>query len=111
MNITLTQTAKEKIIELTDGEKNNKFRIGVAGGGCSGFEYVFAFEEKQQDDDWLVEHELNGHKIFILIDATCSSYLKNSVVDYKQDIKGERFVVENPNAVATCSCGSSFAVE
>ncbi len=115
MSIKLTSNAKEKILELIALEERYvpKFRVFVTGGGCSGMEYGFSFEKEAQGDDWVLTHMIDGKdaSIDVLIDPISFSYVAGSTVDYKAGLKGEGFSVQNPNAVATCSCGSSFAIE
>ena len=115
MSIELTNNAKEKILELIALEERYvpKFRVFVTGGGCSGMEYGFSFEKEAQSDDWVLTQKINltEKTIDILIDPISFSYVAGSTVDYKTGLKGAGFSVQNPNAVATCSCGSSFAIE
>ena len=101
-------TALEKIKELIleEGNPNLKLRIFVQGGGCSGFQYGFTFDEVQNDDDFAFERD----SIQILVDAMSMQYLEGSEIDYREDIMGSSFVINNPQAVSTCGCGSSFAV-
>lgn len=106
--IIFTQAASAKAKELITEEQNPqlKLRAFVTGGGCSGFQYGFAFEEEQNDDDMVVEKD----GVCLLVDALSFQYLVGSKVDYKEDLEGSRFVVENPNATTTCGCGSSFSI-
>jgi len=106
--IIFTQAASKKAKELITEEENPnlKLRAFVTGGGCSGFQYGFAFEEEQNEDDMMVQKE----GVTLLVDALSFQYLVGSKVDYKEDLDGSRFVVENPNATATCGCGSSFSI-
>ena len=105
--ISITHSAAEKINSLIREEKNNLFlRIFISGGGCSGFEYSFAFENnKKLNDTCILTNNIN-----IIIDPISYQYIIGSIIDYKIDISGERFVVNNPNAKNTCGCGSSFAI-
>jgi len=102
--ITLTESAKEKIMDLIAEENNPdiKVRLFIQGGGCSGFNYGFTFDEIQNDDDW----EIDG----LLIDALSMQYLEGATIKWKKEIMGSSFVIENPNAVQTCGCGQSFTV-
>jgi iron-sulfur cluster insertion protein len=106
--IIFTQAASDKALELISEEQNSnlKLRAFVTGGGCSGFQYGFAFEEEQNEDDLVIEK--NG--VALLVDSLSFQYLVGSKVDYKEDLDGSRFVVENPNATTTCGCGSSFSI-
>lgn len=106
--IEITDSAKEKIIDLLAEENNPdlKLRTFVQGGGCSGFQYGFTFDEIQNDDDW--EFDLGQHKM--LVDAMSMQYLEGAVIDYKDDLMGASFSIKNPNAETTCGCGSSFSV-
>jgi len=106
--VGFTESAANKVMALTEEEKNPnlKLRVSVDGGGCSGFQYAFAFDENVNDDDTVVEK--NGATM--LIDVTSMQYLNGSEVDYLEGLEGARFVVNNPNATATCGCGSSFSV-
>jgi len=80
-------------------------RIFVKGGGCSGFQYGFTFDEIQTDEDFVIEK--NGTKV--LVDPISMSYLEGAEVDYKKDLTSAQFVIKNPNATTTCGCGSSFS--
>ena len=106
--IGFTESAANKVKALVVEEKNPnlKLRVSVDGGGCSGFQYGFAFDENVKDDDIIVEK--NGATV--LVDATSIQYLNGSEVDYLEGLEGARFVVNNPNAKSTCGCGSSFSV-
>ena len=83
-----------------------KFRVYIIGGGCSGFQYGFAFEEEQTEGDMIME----DHGVSMMVDPMSFPYLMGSTVDYLEDLQGSRFVVSNPNAKSTCGCGSSFAI-
>jgi iron-sulfur cluster insertion protein len=106
--VGFTESAANKVKALVEEEKNPnlKLRVSVDGGGCSGFQYAFAFDENVNDDDTVVEK--NGATI--LVDVTSMQYLNGSEVDYLEGLEGARFVVNNPNAKSTCGCGSSFSV-
>jgi len=106
--IIFTQAASVKVKELVTEEENPelKLRVYVTGGGCSGFQYGFTFDEKVAEDDMIIERE----GVSLVVDALSFQYLVGSKVDYREDLEGSRFVVENPNATTTCGCGSSFSI-
>ncbi len=106
--IIFTDSAAAKVAELLAEEENPdlKLRVYITGGGCSGFQYGFTFDDEMAEDDTLIEK--NG--VQVLIDAMSLQYLKGAEIDYKDDLSGARFVIRNPNAKTTCGCGSSFAV-
>ena len=97
--LVFTDSAADKVKQLVDEEGNPelKLRVFVQGGGCSGFQYGFTFDEVVNDDDTL------------LIDAMSLQYLVGAEIDYKEDLQGAQFVIKNPNATTTCGCGSSFS--
>jgi iron-sulfur cluster insertion protein len=105
--LLFTDSAAGKVKELIEEEGNNdlKLRVFVQGGGCSGFQYGFTFDELQNDDDTVMEK--NGVKL--LIDAMSYQYLVGAEIDYKEGLDGAQFVIKNPNATSTCGCGSSFS--
>jgi iron-sulfur cluster insertion protein len=102
-----TDAAAVKVKTLIDEEGNPdlKLRVFVQGGGCSGFQYGFTFDETVNEDDTSMEK--NG--VTLLIDAMSYQYLVGAEIDYKDDIEGSQFVIKNPNATTTCGCGSSFS--
>lgn len=104
--ITLTESAVTKLKDLIAEENNPdlKLRTFVQGGGCSGMQYGFTFDEIANEDDWEEDHD--GVKI--LIDSMSAQYLDGARIDYKEDIMGASFSIDNPNAETTCGCGSSF---
>ena len=106
--IQVTQNAIAKIRSLVEEEENTDLalRVYVTGGGCSGFQYGFSFEEQQEEDDTVIEKE--GVKV--LVDAMSYPYLVGAKVDYQEGLQGSRFTVENPNASSTCGCGASFSI-
>lgn len=106
--IRLTDNAVAKVRALVTDEGNPalKLRVYITGGGCSGFQYGFTFEETTTEDDWVVEK--GG--ITAVIDAMSYQYLAGSEVDYTEGLEGSRFVVNNPNATTTCGCGASFSI-
>ncbi len=107
--VEITESAKAKVIDLLNEENNPELmlRTFVQGGGCSGFQYGFTFDEEQNDDDF--EITLND-KWKMVVDAMSMQYLQGAEIDYKDDINGSQFVIKNPNAQTTCGCGSSFSV-
>ena len=106
--VGFTEAAANKVKVLIEEEKNPnlKLRVSVDGGGCSGFQYAFAFDEKISDDDTAIEK--NGATM--LVDVTSMQYLNGAEIDYLEGLEGARFVVNNPNADSTCGCGSSFSM-
>lgn len=106
--ITVSTAAASKIRQLVleEGNPALKLRIYITGGGCSGFQYGFAFDEALEDGD--LHGEFDG--IEVIIDPMSHPYLSGSEVDYSEDLRGAQFVIRNPNAVTTCGCGASFAV-
>ena len=106
--LTLTDSSVEKIKDLLAEENNPslKLRVFVQGGGCSGMQYGFTFDEEQNEDDFTVEKS----GVILLVDSMSMQYLNNAVVDYKDDIMGSSFTIKNPNAETSCGCGSSFSV-
>jgi len=107
-SVILTDSAVTKISTLIAEENNPnlKLRTFVQGGGCSGFQYGFTFDEDENDDDFVIERS----DIKILIDSMSMQYLSGAVIDYKEDLSGASFSIKNPNAQTTCGCGSSFSV-
>ena len=106
--IVFTDSAAEKVAQLIEEEGNPdlKLRVFVQGGGCSGFQYGFTFDEIVNEDDTTMEK--NG--VQLLIDSMSYQYLVGAEIDYKDDLEGAQFVIKNPNAQSTCGCGSSFSV-
>ncbi len=106
--IIFTDSAAKKVGELITEEGNNnlKLRVYISGGGCSGFQYGFTFDEEVNEDDTTIE---NGG-VTVLVDAMSIQYLTGAEIDYKEDVSGAQFVIRNPNASTTCGCGSSFSV-
>ena len=105
--LVFTDSAAAKVKELIDEEGNPglKLRVFVTGGGCSGFQYGFTFDEAVNEDDTSMEK--NG--VMLLIDAMSFQYLAGAEIDYQEGIEGAQFVIKNPNATSTCGCGSSFS--
>src|SRR5579863_522021 len=105
--LVFTDAAAGKVGELIREESNPnlKLRVFVSGGGCSGFQYGFTFDEKIEDGDFCVEN----HGVQLLVDPMSDQYLMGAEIDYKEDLQGAQFVIRNPNAKTTCGCGSSFS--
>jgi iron-sulfur cluster insertion protein len=105
--LVFTDSAANKVKALIDEEGNPdlKLRVFVTGGGCSGFQYGFTFDEAVNDDDTTMQK--NG--VTLLIDAMSYQYLVGAEIDYQENIEGAQFVIKNPNATSTCGCGSSFS--
>ena len=105
--LIFTDSAADKVKQLVDEEGNPelKLRVFVQGGGCSGFQYGFTFDEVVNEDD--TQMAKNG--VTLLIDAMSLQYLGGAEIDYKEDLQGAQFVIKNPNATTTCGCGSSFS--
>ncbi|MBS1159122.1 MAG: erpA [Proteobacteria bacterium] len=105
--ILFTDSAANKVKELIEEEGNPglKLRVFVTGGGCSGFQYGFTFDEEVNDDDTTMEK--NG--VTLLIDPMSYQYLVGAEIDYSEGLEGSQFVIRNPNATSTCGCGSSFS--
>jgi iron-sulfur cluster insertion protein len=106
--ITMTPSAIKKINELLTEENNPdlKLRIFVQGGGCSGFQYGFTFDESQTEEDF--DLEFDGARL--LVDSMSSQYLQGAEIDYVESLAGSQFSIKNPQATTTCGCGSSFGV-
>ena len=107
--VEITESAKNKIIDLLVEENNPKLmlRTFVQGGGCSGFQYGFTFDDVVNDDDF--EFPLDD-KFKVVIDAMSMQYMAGAEIDYKEDVMGSQFSIKNPNAQTSCGCGSSFSV-
>ena len=105
--IIFTDSAANKVGALLKDEENNAMhlRVYVTGGGCAGFQYGFSFDETKDESDTMVEK--NGVKL--VVDPMSMQYLMGSEIDFQEDLQGARFVIKNPNANTTCSCGSSFS--
>ena len=106
--VSLTEGAVHKIRSLREEEANDelKLRVFVTGGGCSGFQYGFTFDELVADDDTAVDID----DVTVLVDPLSYQYLAGAQVDYEEGLEGSRFLVKNPNASTTCGCGSSFSI-
>ena len=107
--VEITESAKTKIIDLLIDENNPKLflRTFVQGGGCSGFQYGFTFDETLNEDDF--EFSLDD-KFKVVVDAMSMQYMNGAEIDYKEDVMGSQFSIKNPNAQTSCGCGSSFSV-
>jgi len=107
-NIQFSDRAARKVRDLIAGEGNDALTLRgfVTGGGCSGFSYGFTFDDGVTDDDALVEKA----GVTMVVDALSYQYLEGAEVDYQEGLQGARFIVQNPNASATCGCGNSFAI-
>ncbi|ETX10484.1 iron--sulfur cluster insertion protein ErpA [Marinomonas ushuaiensis DSM 15871] len=106
--IEFTGAAAAKLKSLIDEEENERLmlRVYVTGGGCSGFQYGFTFDEEHQEDDTEVKRD----GVTLVVDPLSFQYLVGSEVDYKENLEGSRFTVQNPNATSTCGCGASFSI-
>lgn len=106
MAIELSPPAVSKVETLlSDLEQGMYFRVFITGGGCSGFEYGFTFDEDPEEDDIVIETSVP-----MLVDNLSYQYLDGSIVDYRVDLQGARFLIVNPNAKTTCGCGNSFSI-
>ena len=106
--LVFTPAAAAKVGELirAEGNADLKLRVYIQGGGCSGFQYGFEFDENRAEDDVAVERD----GVVLLVDPLSLQYLHGAEVDYSESLHGAQFVIRNPNAKTTCGCGSSFAV-
>ena len=106
--LVFTDAAATKVRDLLidEGNPDLKLRVFIQGGGCSGFQYGFTFDETINEDDTTIDK--NG--VQLLVDPMSFQYLVGAEIDYKEDIEGSQFVIRNPNANTTCGCGSSFSV-
>jgi iron-sulfur cluster insertion protein len=106
--LAFTDRAAARVKQLIDEEHNPelKLRVFISGGGCSGFQYGFTFDEEVKEDDT----QVNKGDVTLLIDPMSFQYLMGAEIDYLEDLQGARFVIKNPNASTTCGCGSSFSV-
>ena len=106
--ITVTPSAANAVRELLEKRDLDDYalRIFISGGGCSGFQYGFTFDEKIEDGDSQVENQ----GVTLVIDPMSVQYLMGAEIDYKEDLQGAQFIIRNPNAATTCGCGSSFTV-
>ncbi|MEM7422169.1 MAG: iron-sulfur cluster insertion protein ErpA [Pseudomonadota bacterium] len=105
--VVVTDRAFERLAEIADDAGESKaLRVAVLGGGCSGFSYEFALEDGAGDGDTVIER--NGQRV--LVDPESLPFLAGSVIDFKDELIGARFAVDNPNATSTCGCGTSFSI-
>ncbi|MDX1589187.1 MAG: iron-sulfur cluster insertion protein ErpA [Oleiphilaceae bacterium] len=106
--VFFTDSAVSKVRALVEEEGNPalKLRVFVTGGGCSGFQYGFTFDDEQAEDDTAVEKD----GVTLLVDAMSYQYLVGATVDYQEGLQGAQFLIQNPNASSTCGCGSSFSL-
>lgn len=106
--LSVSESAVSRIQALIANKDQNdlKFRVYIQGGGCSGFQYGFQFDEETLPDDIV----LDQYAVEILVDPLSMQYLEDAEVDFKDDLVGSRFIVNNPNAATTCGCGSSFSI-
>jgi iron-sulfur cluster insertion protein len=111
--LIFTDSAAAKVFELIkdEGNFNLNLRVYVTGGGCSGFQYGFIFDEETREDDTVLTKKVSSADVKLLIDSISLNYLQGAEIDYKKDINGEQFIIRNPNAKTTCGCGSSFSTE
>ncbi len=107
-SLDFSAAAARKVGELISEEGNEalKLRVYVSGGGCSGFQYGFTFDENIEDGDTQIQNE----GVTLLVDPMSIQYLMGAEIDYKDDLEGAQFIIRNPNATTTCGCGSSFSV-
>ncbi len=114
-SISFSINAADKVASLIAEEDNPelKLRVYITGGGCSGFQYGFTFDETIQEDDTVIEQQCSDglNSVKLLVDAMSFQYLQHAEIDYIQGIQGEQFVIRNPNAKTTCGCGSSFSID
>ena len=103
-SITLSSNAVKRIQTLLPNQESNYFRVYVTGGGCSGFQYGFTFDENIEEGD----SQIQNLGVTLLVDPMSIQYLMGAEIDYKEDLQGAQFVIRNPNAKTTCGCGSSF---
>jgi len=106
--LRFTDVAAAKVSEIIAEEGNLALmlRVFISGGGCSGFQYGFTFDERREDGDTAIENA----GVILLVDPMSVQYLIGAEIDYKEDLQGTRFIIRNPNAATTCGCGSSFSV-
>lgn len=107
MNLIITEDAKTKLndVIMEENDPNLKLRIFVQGGGCSGMQYGFTFDQEQNEDDWIIP----AGSLNVLVDVMSAQYLEGAEIDYAEDIYGASFKIKNPNAQTSCGCGSSFS--
>ena len=106
MNLEPNAVSKLREILAEENNPNIKLRVFVQGGGCSGFSYGFTLDEEQNEDDF----DFSYDEIKVLVDSMSFQYLQGASIDYKEDLMNASFVINNPQAVSTCGCGSSFSI-
>ncbi len=106
INLTANAVAKVQQLVAEEGNDKLKLRVFITGGGCSGFQYGFSFDEEMAEDDTAVERD----GVTVVVDPMSYQYLVGSEVDYVEGLEGSRFVINNPNATTTCGCGASFSI-
>ena len=106
-SINVTESAQKRIQNLLPEYESDAFRVYVTGGGCSGFQYGFKFDEYDEDEDTKLDFDQN---VTILLDELSYPYILGSKVDYVENLMGAKFVIDNPNAKTTCGCGASFSI-
>ena len=106
--VVFTDNAARRVKELIEEEENDKLmlRVFISGGGCSGFQYGFTFDDERADDDTVLEKM----GVVVLVDPMSYQYLIGAEIDYRESLEGSQFVIRNPNVTSTCGCGSSFSV-
>lgn len=106
--ITVSPSAVQRLREILaeESDPNLKLRVFVEGGGCSGLQYGFTFDDQVSEDDYTLDFD----GVEVLVDAMSGTYLAGATVDFRSDVSGENFVIDNPNATSTCGCGSSFSM-
>lgn len=114
-DILFTVSAADKVAELIreENKPDLNLRISIVGGGCSGFQYVFSFDDKIKDDDTIIATTCSdgNTEVKLVIDGLCYPFLQEAEIDYTKNLQGEQFIVRNPNAKTTCGCGSSFSID
>jgi iron-sulfur cluster insertion protein len=106
LEFSAAAAAKVKTLIAEEGNPNLNLRVYISGGGCSGFQYGFEFDEARNEDDLALQRD----GVTLLVDPLSLQYLMGAEVDYKENLQGAQFVIRNPNAKTTCGCGSSFSV-
>lgn len=108
-------SAADRVAELIHEEENPELnlRVSITGGGCSGFQYGFSFDEEINEDDTIIEQKCSDGQstVKLLVDSMSYQYLHDAEIDFVKNLQGEQFVIRNPNAKTTCGCGSSFSMD
>lgn len=114
-DIKFSVSAADRVAELLAEENNPNLnlRVSITGGGCSGFQYNFSFDEEIHEDDTVIAQQCsdNHSSVNLIVDSMSYQYLSDAEIDYVRGIQGEQFVIRNPNAKTTCGCGSSFSMD